>query len=201
MGTQKQGRLTEIYATYEAAAREFKREAVCRAGCAFCCTHYGPLDILTLEGCVIQAWLAARTRSQRASLSKKITENRRARESGQAARCPFLDGRDTCRIYPLRPFSCRQLYSLRPCSGIGPTVHRAAAALARATVLRLQQLDETGYSGHLTFILALLDQPDFRRTYSSGGFDPGRIMAFGKSHGIVINRLAASSAPASPPPS
>lgn len=200
MLTQKQRRLPEIYAAYEAAAQGFKQGAVCRVGCAFCCTHYGPLDILTLEGCVIQAWLAARPRSQRFSLFRKIAENRRLKENGQTACCPFLDGRDNCRIYPLRPFSCRQLYSLRRCGDTGPTVHRAALALAQATVRQLQRLDDTGYSGHLTFILALLDQPDFRRNYRSGGFDPSRIMAFAKSHRIVINRLAPSSAAASPAP-
>jgi hypothetical protein len=200
MWTQKQRRLTEIYAAYEAAAQGFKQGAVCRAGCAFCCTHYGPLDILTLEGCLIRAWLAARPRSQRVALSGKIAENRRLKENGRAARCPFLDGRDNCRIYPLRPFSCRQLYSLRPCGATGPTVHRAAVALAQDTVRQLQRLDETGYSGHLTFILTLLDQPDFRRTYRAGGFDPGRIAAFAKSHRIVINRLVAASGAPGPTP-
>jgi hypothetical protein len=200
MLTHKQRRLTEIYAAYEAAAQGFKQGAVCRTGCAFCCTHYGPLDILTLEGWVIRTWLAARPRSQRVALSVKIAANRRLKENGQAARCPFLDGRDSCRIYPLRPFSCRQLYSLRPCGASGPTVHRAAVALAQAIVRQLQGLDETGYSGHLTFILALLDQPDFRRTYCAGGFDPGQIAAFAKSHRIVINRLAAASGAAGPTP-
>ncbi|MGD8958479.1 MAG: hypothetical protein PVI27_01435 [Desulfobacteraceae bacterium] len=73
-------------------------------------------------------------------------------------------------------------------------------ALAQATVRQLQRLDDTGYSGHLTFILARLDQPGFRRNYRSGGFDPSRILAFAKSHRIVINRLAPTSAAASPSP-
>ncbi len=89
----------------------------------------------------------------------------------------------------VRPFSCRQLYSLRPCEEKGPTVHRQAAALAKETVQKIQRLDDTGYSGHLTYILTLLDDNCFRRLYLAGGFDPAAISAFGKSHGIVINRM------------
>ncbi|MBW1717643.1 MAG: hypothetical protein JRJ77_17835 [Deltaproteobacteria bacterium] len=54
----------------------------------------------------------------------------------------------------------------------------------------MQRLDDTGYSGHISFILYLLDKPGFRKLYLSGGFDPGKIARFGKSHGIVINRFA-----------
>jgi hypothetical protein len=38
-----------------------------------------------------------------------------------------------------------------------------------------------------SFILHLLDKPEFRKLYMAGGFDPGQIMEFGKSHGIIIN--------------
>jgi len=62
-----------------------------------------------------------------------------------------------------------------------------AVDLAKNTVKKLQQLDYTGYSGHISFILYLLDKPDFRKLYLAGGLDPGKIMDFGKSHGIIIN--------------
>ncbi len=52
----------------------------------------------------------------------------------------------------------------------------------------MQQLDDTGYSGHISFVLYLLDRPEFRKIYLSGGFDPSKIMEFGKNHGMVINR-------------
>ncbi len=53
----------------------------------------------------------------------------------------------------------------------------------------MQQLDDTGYSGHISFILHLLDRPSFRKLYLAGGFDPQKIMAFGRAHGIIINRF------------
>ena len=183
-----------IYRRYEADVAEFKRGAFCKSGCAYCCTHYGAVDMTTLEGLVIFDWMALRPRPLRVKLAKKLARNRRAKERGQAPRCPFLLANDTCRIYPVRPFSCRQLYSLAPCAGKGPTVHRRAVERVRAAVCELQALDDTGYSGHLSYILHMLDSADFRRLYLSGGFDPAAVMAFGKSHGIVINRLKTADA-------
>jgi hypothetical protein len=57
------------------------------------------------------------------------------------------------------------------------------------TVKKLQYLDDTGYSGHLSYILYLISLPDFKVLYQTGGFDPAKIMSFGKRHGIVINRM------------
>jgi hypothetical protein len=54
----------------------------------------------------------------------------------------------------------------------------------------MQRLDRTGYSGHISFILHLLEKPGFRKLYLSGGFDPGKIAKFGKTHGLVINHFA-----------
>jgi hypothetical protein len=63
--------------------------------------------------------------------------------------------------------------------------------LARKTVARLQTLDNTGYSGHLSYILHMLGSEKFLQTYQSGAFKPEEVMAFGKSHQIVINRMVA----------
>jgi uncharacterized protein len=53
--------------------------------------------------------------------------------------------------------------------------------------MKLQALDFRGYSEHITYILHLLSQPDFLTIYLSGGFNPVKIAAFGKSRGIIIN--------------
>ena len=119
----------------------------------------------------------------------KKKENDR-KEKGKVATCPLLNKNDTCMIYDVRPFSCRQLYSVTKCCDSGPTVHRQAAVLAKEAIKEIQLLDDTGYSGHLSFILYLLDRDDFRNLYLSGGIDPAKIAAFGKSHGIFINRMA-----------
>ena len=71
-------------------------------------------------------------------------------------------------------------------------VHRQAVELAKQTVKKLQQLDETGYSGHISYILHLIAKPDFRTLYISGGFNPVNIMRFGKKHGIIINRMVSN---------
>ena len=60
---------------------------------------------------------------------------------------------------------------------------------AQETVTALQRLDHNGYSGHLSYIQHMLDATRFRRTYLAGESKPEEIMAFGKSHGIVINKM------------
>jgi Fe-S-cluster containining protein len=182
--------LNVIYASYEREVALFKAGAICKPGCAFCCTHYGTLDVTTLEGRIIHTWIHQQHRDTRTTLHNKIIKNRKAKEKGNAPTCPFLRTDHTCRIYPIRPFSCRQLYSVRQCEGRGPTIHRQARNASQKAIVKLQQLDLTGYSGHLTYILYLLDQKNFRKIYCAGEYDPSALKVFGKKHGIIINRRA-----------
>ena len=142
----KQEKLKQIYDDFEIRVRPFKSGAVCEAGCAFCCTHFGNVDTITLEGLIIHEWIEALDKQDQIDIRKKIAKNMKKREKGSITRCPFLKKDNTCRIYTIRPFSCRQLYSLRKCTDSGPMVHRQAVELAKQTVKKLQQLDETGYS-------------------------------------------------------
>ena len=121
-----QAQLNVIYKRYEREVALFKAGAICKPGCAFCCIHFGSVDITTLEGRIIRAWMNQQHPDIRTALQSKINANRKAQKKGQATPCPFLRTDHTCRIYPIRPFSCRQLYSLRTCEGRGPTVHRQA---------------------------------------------------------------------------
>jgi len=185
-------KLKEIYDDFEIKARPFKAGAVCEAGCAFCCIHFGNVDTITLEGLIIHEWIETLDKQDQINIRKKITKNMKKREKRSITRCPFLKKDNTCLIYTIRPFSCRQLYSLRKCTNSGPMVHRQAVELAKKTVKKLQQLDATGYSGHISYILHLIAKPDFRELYKSGGFDPVNIMPFGKKYGIVINRMVSN---------
>jgi len=183
-------RRQESYERFETDAHKFKHAAICKIGCTYCCTDVGNVDTTTLEGVIILKRVNSLPQPLKGQIKKKIAQNRLKKEKEKIARCPFLKEDDTCLIYDIRPFSCRQLYSIRECRGRGPTVHRQATELAKKTVREMQRLDDTGYSGHISFILYLLDKSGFRRLYLSGGFDPGKIARFGKSHGIVINRFA-----------
>ena len=186
----KKDRLQDIYDEYENRAHVFKVHAICRKGCAFCCIHFGHVDVITLEGLVIQDWIDNLDAAAKTNIQKKILKNMKMKRKQRITPCPFLTDDNMCLIYDIRPFSCRQLYSIRECSAKGPTVHRQAVELAKTTVERLQQLDITGYSGHISYILHLLNKQMFGKLYTSGGFDPSQIMSFGKKHGIVINRMA-----------
>lgn len=61
--------------------------------------------------------------------------------------------------------------------------------LANETVKEVQHLDNTGYSGHLSFIFYLLNKPKFKKAYLSGRFNPGKNKNFCMSHDILINRF------------
>lgn len=184
----------ELFTVYERFGQEsapFRLQAFCKAGCSFCCTFMGNIDILTLEGLVILEHIRGLPKESREPLRKKIAENMTLKENGQKPPCPFLDKNNRCLIYRVRPFSCRQLYSVRECgSSGGPMTHRQAVEASRSAVRELQRLDDTGYSGHISYVLHLLEDSSFRRLYQSGGFAPEKVMKFGKAHGLIINRLA-----------
>jgi len=187
---EKKEKLNTVYDRFESENLLYSRQAFCKPGCSFCCTFMGNIDVVTLEGLVILELIERQPEEFQTSLKKKIRENKAEKEKGRKPPCPFLKENNTCLIYAVRPFSCRQLYSVRECGESGPMAHRQAVESARSTVRELQQLDDTGYSGHISYILQLLEDAGFRKLYLSGGFAPERIMKFGKTHGLIINRSA-----------
>jgi hypothetical protein len=93
-------------------------------------------------------------------------------------------------IYNQRPFACRRVYSLHVCNAERPPVlHRQVMKHADDTIRRLQMLDDTGYTGHISFVLFMLENPKFLEMYLAGEHRPEKIMQFGKTHRIVINRF------------
>ncbi len=179
-----------IYEEYEREAKPYKAKAICRPGCSFCCTGFGNIDMVTLEGEIIRRYINECKKPERNKFRKQIDKNKKDKEKGVFTRCPFLNEADMCRIYEVRPFICRSLYSVSDCrQEKGPTLHREAKALADKTIIKIQALDDTGYSGHISYILYLLNKDSFRKTYLTGGFDPQGILSFGKSHHIAINRF------------
>jgi Fe-S-cluster containining protein len=183
--------LFTLYERFDRESEPFRQQAFCKAGCSFCCTFMGNIDILTLEGLVILEHIRGLPKESQETLRKRISENMTLKEKGQKPPCPFLNENNTCLIYRVRPFSCRQLYSVRECSDSGgPMTHRQAVEASRSAVRELQRLDDTGYSGHISYVLQLLNDPSFRKLYLSGGFAPEKVMKFGKAHRLIINRLA-----------
>ena len=184
--------LEKIYQSFEQETAPFRTGAACSEGCAYCCTDAGRIDCTTLEALRIHDHMAKMARPRRRDLKKTLKRDMYRRETGKPSPCPFLAKTRACSIYPLRPFACRRIYSLHRCAPEQPPMlSRQAMTLAQNAIAAQQRLDANGYSGHLSFMLHLLDQPEFRATYRAGGFKPETIMAFGKSHGIVINKMVA----------
>lgn len=186
----KTAALKAIYAEFEEKTREFKADKACEKGCAFCCTQAGSIDVTTLEGMQIRAAIKAFPKSRQKTLTRALQQEMRSREKKQKAACPFLMKNKGCMIYEVRPFSCRRIYSVHRCSAAEPpAMSRQVMAVAAAAIKSLQQLDDTGYSGHISYIMHMLATPAFLKTYVSGDFKPQEIMVFGKTHAIAINRM------------
>jgi Fe-S-cluster containining protein len=188
---EKLHQVREIYDAFETDAAGFKTDAACEKGCAYCCTDAGRIDITTLEGMAIRAEIRRLPRPLKLKAQKDLARDMKKREKGQSNPCPFLMKNRGCLIYNQRPFSCRRIYSLHKCNAEqAPVLHRPVMKLADDTIRRLQILDDTGYTGHISFILFMMDKPKFLKNYLSGEHRPEEIVQFGKAHRIIINRMA-----------
>ena len=186
----KKSRLQTIYDDFETAAAPYKTEAACGKGCAFCCSDAGSIHITTLEGLVIRDRIDRLPRSRQVAVKKNLAADMKQREQKKPSACPLLMKNRACMIYDVRPFACRRIYSLAVCGrDQHPVLSRQVMAMGDEAIRALQQLDDSGYSGHLSYILHMLDTPAFLSTYLAGEYRPEAVMAFGKSHGIVINRV------------
>jgi hypothetical protein len=182
-------RLEDVYRAFEEDAAAYKITAACAQGCAYCCTDAGSIDITTMEGLVIRDWMMKLPRGKQQSLIKSLAKDRKRRAAGKSSHCPFLLRNKSCMLYAQRPFSCRRIYSVHVCrTDNPPKLHLQVMEMAKETIRRLQRLDDTGYSGHLSIILHLLDQPSFLSIYMSGNHRPEAIADFGRANHIVINR-------------
>jgi hypothetical protein len=167
---EKKIKVCELYEQYERLVQPYKSQAVCEKGCASCCIDVGSVGTTTLEGLIILEYIQGWDRQTLKEINRDLGENRNDKLNQVFTRCAFLDQEQSCRIYAVRPFSCRRLYSVRKCDGQGAVVHRQAVVLGQKIEKELQKLDADGCSGHLSFILRLLDREPFRRGYLKGSW-------------------------------
>ena len=167
---------------------KYKENAACAKGCAYCCTDAGSIDITTLEGLVILEKVRSLNRPQQVKVNKALAADVKKKEKGQRSACPFLMKNKACMIYDVRPFSCRRIYSVHPCNPEHPPMlSRQVINIAENTIKELQILDRNGYSGHISYIIHMLKAEKFLSTYLAGEHRPQEVIAFGKTHQIVIN--------------
>ena len=187
---QKIKDLVQLYDHFALETEAFRTNAACAKGCAFCCKEAGSIDITTLEGLRIQEAMGRMLRDRWNDVQKSLAKDMKCREAGGISPCPFLQKNNACMIYEARPFACRRVYSLHRCTRENPPlISRQYMAMAGETLAALQRLDTNGYSGHIADILHMLDTPRFRAVYLAGDFKPEEIIAFGKTHGIVVNKM------------
>ena len=82
--------------------------------------------------------------------------------------CPLLS-EDRCLIYPVRPFGCRSMVSLRDCRLTGAADMDPFPLTVNNLFLQIiEHLDRPGFSGNLTDVLLFLHTRSGRRHYKTG---------------------------------
>jgi len=185
---EKKRLIFELYEKYERLVEPFKEQAVCEKGCASCCIDVGNVGATTLEGLIVLEYLQGWDHQALEEINRSLRENRREKLNSVLVRCPFLDGEASCRIYAVRPFSCRRLYSVKKCDGQGAVVHRQSVVLGQKMEKALQDLDPEGCSGHLSFILHLLKKEAFRWGYLKGSWNLEEFRDIIERYGLVVHR-------------
>ena len=184
---EKKTKVYELYEQYEQMVQPYKSQAVCEKGCASCCIDVGSVGATTLEGLIITEYLQGWDRQALKEIHRSLGENRNDKLRKVFVRCAFLDQEQNCRIYAVRPFSCRRLYSVKKCKGQGAVVHRQAVVLGQKIEKELQELDPGGCSGHLSFILRLLEREPFRRGYLKGSWKVEEFRDIIESYELVVH--------------
>ena len=185
---EKKRLVFELYEKYERLVKPYKEQAVCEKGCASCCIDVGNVGATTLEGLIILEYLQGWDPQAVEEIIRNLGENRSEKLKRVLVRCPFLAEEASCRIYAVRPFSCRRLYSVKKCDGQGAVVHRQAVVLGQKMEKELQELDLEGCSGHLSFILDLLEKEPFRRGYLKGSWKVEDFRDIIELYGLVVHR-------------
>jgi hypothetical protein len=184
----KKRQVFQLYEEYERLVQPYKTLAVCEKGCASCCTDVGSVGATTQEGLIIAEYLQEWDRQELKEINRNLQENRNDKLKQVFVRCAFLDQEQSCRIYAVRPFSCRRLYSVRKCDGQGAVVHRQAVMVGQKIEKELQKLDADGCSGHLSFILHLLEKNGFRQDYLWGNWSTENFKDIIERYELVVHR-------------
>jgi len=187
---KKKKQVFALYQQYERLVEPYKSQAVCEKGCASCCIDVGSVGATTLEGLIITEYLQGWDRQALKEIHRSLRENRNDKLRQVFVRCAFLDQEQSCRIYAVRPFSCRRLYSVKKCDGSGALVHRQAVVLGQKIERELQKLDPGGCSGHLSYILRLLEKNGFREGYLRENWSTAEFKDIIERYELVVHKGA-----------
>ena len=155
---------------------------VCTKNCAACCTQN--VTMTAVEGEAIhrlirengqEGWLAEKLQSKGEIKRPWMTindfagaclqgEDVQSEEYGNMSPCPFLEN-GCCRIYAVRPFSCRCFASEQRCfSGTSALLPEYYLSASMAVMQIIEHLGQGEYWGNMLDVLsALCDLPENRR--------------------------------------
>ncbi len=163
--------------------------AVCRKGCAACCTD--KVVVTTLEGLAIFNFLEKQgpagwaTRLEQAAgqdlyrpqttlnawagqCLKEDAADEAAEPEPPTGTCLFLTAQ-ACPLYSVRPLACRAMLSRTTCAPGGAADMPEAALTLNIVILQyLEAIDRPGLSGNLVDVLRFLADPLLRQAYLTG---------------------------------
>ncbi|MFH2123647.1 MAG: hypothetical protein ABIJ50_09230 [Pseudomonadota bacterium] len=154
----------------------------CKQNCAACCTQN--VTITAVEGEVVHRWIreegfelwfAESLQKKEVTSRPRMTTNDFAgaclgkgedvqpEQYGNMFPCPFLEN-NCCRIYEVRPFSCRCFASEQTCtSGKAALLPESYLSAATAVMQIIEHLGQGEYWGNMLDVLAALsDLPENR---------------------------------------
>ncbi len=186
MSALRQQIIQHIYRNFEQWTEENSLSFACHKGCATCCTQN--VTMTAVEGdCIhgfinkhnMQNWLVEKLQAQKTKEKALETTNEFAgkclagqessralgHEERQEASCPFLEDND-CKIYPVRPFTCRSFASAIQCQpGLAaeqPPYYISATTAAQQLIEHVGQGEYWG--NMLDVLLALCDLDENEQT-------------------------------------
>lgn len=149
-----------------------KKQIACAAGCSHCCSLY--VSATASELLLIEGYIAAQPADVQKAIQQRFAAAvPRARGKSMVQRatqritCPMLDESGRCRVYPVRPLTCRAYVSFdvaqckadeeRPAKGV--RVHRSQSLSDLRDELLGELFDEERtrqlHAGHFEIIQAL----------------------------------------------
>ncbi|AEH45068.1 protein of unknown function UPF0153 [Thermodesulfatator indicus DSM 15286] len=160
--SEKKALLKALYEVFEDEVKKYP--FVCRPGCADCCTvnviATGIETILVLdslgEGEKGKLYSELSPLKAKERLRPKVTPNEMASfymagkeppldEGFVFEPCPFLDEKNLCRLYEVRPLACRTFFSLKLCREAGEAV--VPPEFFSLTMVFMQVLEEIDIAG------------------------------------------------------
>jgi hypothetical protein len=179
----KRDLLSQVYEVYEQITERF--DSACKRDCYACCTS--GVIATTLEILPLAEFLEQSLGGRRQEPAQMVPDERKPRPTltiNHLARCCLerieppqdetvpltapcpLRGDDGCRVYEVRPFQCRSMFSTQICKVGGEAVMDPVIISLNGVFEQIiEHIDHGGLVGNILDLLAAFEGSEFRESY------------------------------------